>query len=136
MPINVTCDCGKAFKVKDEAAAKRVKCPGCGSILTVPADHDDFEKHPAELQGIRSINSDVETTIQFVNESEQTIKVYWLNFEGKREGGTILKPGECHEGTTYLTHPFLIADQDDNAWYVYFPDAQPRTVAIVAPNKK
>jgi WD40 repeat protein len=35
--IGVTCDeCGKALRVKDEAAGKKVKCSGCGSILSVP----------------------------------------------------------------------------------------------------
>ena len=37
---------------------------------------------------------------------------------------------------TYVTHPWLITDADDNAWDVYFPDAQPRIVEIVAPKKK
>jgi hypothetical protein len=34
-----------------------------------------------------------------------------------------------------LTHPWVITDEDDNAWYVYFPDAQPRTIEILAPKK-
>jgi hypothetical protein len=37
MAITVTCQCGKKLGVKDELAGKRVKCPACGTILTVPA---------------------------------------------------------------------------------------------------
>ncbi|MFO0970536.1 MAG: hypothetical protein U0793_33750, partial [Gemmataceae bacterium] len=46
MPISVKCqDCGKAFKVKDEAAGKRMKCPGCGSILAIPkADEEAIQE--------------------------------------------------------------------------------------------
>jgi hypothetical protein len=36
MPINLECDCGKTFKVLDDLAGKRVKCPGCKEILAVP----------------------------------------------------------------------------------------------------
>lgn len=39
--------CGKKLKVKDEAAGKRIKCPECQAVLTVPkpesaGDEDDF----------------------------------------------------------------------------------------------
>ncbi|MGL4551130.1 MAG: hypothetical protein ACRC33_08080 [Gemmataceae bacterium] len=42
MPIDVECeDCGKRLRVRDTFAGKRVKCPGCGEALTVPAAPDD-----------------------------------------------------------------------------------------------
>lgn len=37
MPISVACACGKKFQAKDELAGKRVKCPGCGQPLLIPA---------------------------------------------------------------------------------------------------
>jgi len=37
MAISLTCECGKKLAVKDELAGKRVKCPGCGDLLTVPS---------------------------------------------------------------------------------------------------
>lgn len=37
MPIDVECGCGKTFRVKDEHAGKRGKCPACGEMLTIPA---------------------------------------------------------------------------------------------------
>src|SRR5438876_539738 len=37
MPITFSCDCGKAFSVKDEFAGKRTRCPACGVALAVPA---------------------------------------------------------------------------------------------------
>jgi hypothetical protein len=36
MAISLTCECGKKLGVKDEMAGKKVKCPGCGTVLTVP----------------------------------------------------------------------------------------------------
>ncbi len=38
MAITVTCQCGKKLGVKDDMAGKKVKCPACQSVLTVPMD--------------------------------------------------------------------------------------------------
>ncbi len=36
MPIAFACDCGKTFKVPDDYAGKRTKCPACQQALVVP----------------------------------------------------------------------------------------------------
>jgi hypothetical protein len=36
MPIPISCACGRSCHVKDELAGKRVHCPDCQAILTVP----------------------------------------------------------------------------------------------------
>lgn len=36
MSIRIECSCGKKLAVKDAMAGRRVKCPGCASVLTVP----------------------------------------------------------------------------------------------------
>jgi mannose-6-phosphate isomerase-like protein (cupin superfamily) len=92
------------------------------------------KKHAAEAKGIKSTHHKVETTIKFVNRSRQTIKVYWLDYEGNRQFRATVKEGDSYESKrTYLTHPWLITDTEDNAWSIYFPDAQPRTVEILGP---
>ena len=38
MPIEISCNnCSKRLRVPDNAAGKRVKCPGCQTVLSVPA---------------------------------------------------------------------------------------------------
>lgn len=38
MPIGVSCKtCEKTIRVRDDLAGKRIKCPGCGQVLAVPA---------------------------------------------------------------------------------------------------
>jgi len=37
MPITVTCNCGKRFRVRNEHAGKRGRCPSCGAAVTIPA---------------------------------------------------------------------------------------------------
>jgi len=40
MPIEVQCPCGKTLNVGDDLAGRRVKCPVCGEILSVPDNRD------------------------------------------------------------------------------------------------
>jgi hypothetical protein len=36
MPIDVTCQCGKSFRAKNEHAGLKSKCPNCGGIINIP----------------------------------------------------------------------------------------------------
>ena len=109
---------------------------GLSVALAWPLTGRAETKHPAEEKGIKSVDGEVEAKIEFENKSGKTVKVYWLDYEGNRQLYQTLKDGESHEQETFLTHPWLITDEDDNAWYLYFPDAQPRSIEIVAPAKK
>jgi hypothetical protein len=44
MSIAISCDCGKAVRVNDSLAGKRVKCPGCGKVLAVSASSSNASK--------------------------------------------------------------------------------------------
>jgi len=41
MPISVSCACGAALRVRDEAAGKKAKCPKCGAAVLIPAAEAD-----------------------------------------------------------------------------------------------
>src|SRR5688572_2703332 len=65
----------------------------------------------AEKQKVAvSISGKIKTQINFVNDSGKIRKVYWLNYQGKREPWKVLKAGESNNISTYLTHPWLITD--------------------------
>src|SRR5260370_38009241 len=36
MPIQVTCNCGRSLRVKDELGGRKVRCPACASVVPVP----------------------------------------------------------------------------------------------------
>jgi hypothetical protein len=91
------------------------------------------DKHPAEKRGVKSISSDVAATIRVFNSSGKTMKVYWINFKGERELAATLKDGEALDRTTFLTHPWLITDEHDEPWHLYYPDAQHRVISVTAP---
>ena len=37
MPVQIKCQCGKSLNIPDAMVGKAVKCPGCSSVLKVPA---------------------------------------------------------------------------------------------------
>lgn len=100
-----------------------------GSAVLVQA----ATQHAAEEAGLKSVENELAATIVFTNSSPKTVKVFWLDFDGKRKLYRTLSAGESYEQPTYLMHPWLITDDADNAWWLYFADAQPRTIAIKAP---
>lgn len=58
MPILVSCNCGKKFRVADDLAGKRIRCIGCKEVVRVPgAEQTEFE-HPA-APGPTAIVADV-----------------------------------------------------------------------------
>jgi hypothetical protein len=90
-------------------------------------------KHPAELAGAKSLNADIKTNLKVTNTSEETLKVYWLNYDGKREFYATLKPGESFNSDTFVTHPWLVTDAKEKAWALFYPDAQARVVDVAKP---
>lgn len=49
MPVSLSCNCGRALRVKDELAGKKIHCPQCRSILTVPASDSEAQEVVLEV---------------------------------------------------------------------------------------
>ena len=47
MPLLMTCNCGKPLRVRDELAGKKVRCPSCQALLSVP-DEEPGSPEPDE----------------------------------------------------------------------------------------
>jgi hypothetical protein len=48
--------------------------------------------------------------ITFVNQTGETLSVYWLNYSGQRVFYKTLLAGKRYTQQTYLTHPWLVLD--------------------------
>src|SRR5262249_25222568 len=46
MSISLSCSCGRAMRVKEDCAGKRVRCPACKAILVVPAPTSQEQVQP------------------------------------------------------------------------------------------
>ena len=97
---------------------------------------DASEETVSKEKGLKSESGNVKTRITFVNRSKQPVKAYWLDYNGDRVLYKELKPSESYSLDTFVTHPWLITDLHNNAWDVYMPTVQPRTVIISGPKKR
>lgn len=87
--------------------------------------------HPAEAaQAARTVESKFQTTIYFYNDTQGIIKLYWLNQNGTRAFVIALDAGQSTTATTYVSQPWVVTDDRENALGLYYPDAQPRTIRI------
>jgi hypothetical protein len=50
MPILLQCDCGRAVRVKDELAGRKIRCPDCQEIMKVPVPKVAHEDEPVVLE--------------------------------------------------------------------------------------
>ncbi|MBM83849.1 MAG: hypothetical protein CMJ78_25110 [Planctomycetaceae bacterium] len=53
------------------------------------------------------------TTIVFQNKSEQSVKLYWISYQGERRFYSELKSGKNHRQNTYSNAVWLVTDKDD-----------------------
>jgi hypothetical protein len=47
MPISVKCMCGRPFQLEEELAGKKIRCPDCMSVLSVPEPGTEPASAPA-----------------------------------------------------------------------------------------
>ncbi|KAK2170937.1 hypothetical protein NP493_1126g00029 [Ridgeia piscesae] len=58
----------------------------------------------------RSIQSELFSFVRFINRTQQTVDLFWINYAGDREKYTTLQPG-CQFGVdTFATHPWIFRD--------------------------
>ncbi|MUG95159.1 hypothetical protein F7734_23490 [Scytonema sp. UIC 10036] len=103
-------------------------------LLCVPnafirVTHAQSKKCNAEGVSI-SRTGKIATEVTFINQRSQTVKVYWLDYSGKRKFYSSIQPGDRVSQSTYVTHPWVVTDTQDNCLGVYYPDGQPRIVEI------
>ncbi|MFO0868652.1 MAG: hypothetical protein U0935_06845 [Pirellulales bacterium] len=96
-------------------------------LCAVPASWAQ-QKHSAEEKGAAALRSDFATSIEFWNQGEKPIKLFRLNEAGQRVLVRTLAAGERQVESTFLTHPWLLTDEQDNALGLYYPDADRRLV--------
>jgi hypothetical protein len=47
-----------------------------------------------------------------VNSSTRELRYFWLDYQGRRTGGSVMKPGESQTFGTSTTHPFVFVDPE------------------------
>lgn len=80
-------------------------------------------KSCSEESGLKSSNG-AATTVNFKNSSSGKINIYWLDYNGKRvsykQG---LAAGASHQQSTFVTHPWVITNDQDQCMGIYTPSS-------------
>jgi len=79
---------------------------------------------------VRSLVFDTPTSIEFVNNSSQTVKIYWLDYSGTRTLYATLPAAASYVQQTFVTHPWLVATTNESCLGIYFPTAAASQVII------
>jgi von Hippel-Lindau disease tumor suppressor protein len=73
----------------------------------------------------KSISASVKTKIEFVNKTAGTVKVYWLDYTGKRVYYWTLAPGASYAQATFDTNPWVVLTSSGGCiGYVIAPKSQ------------
>lgn len=87
-------------------------------------------KRCPEERSLRSHDSKLNTKVTFVNPTGGSARIYWLNYQGRREFYKTLNPGESFVQDTYATHPWVVTDANEDCLEVYMPQPRPSTLRI------
>ncbi|MFN0123822.1 MAG: Ig-like domain-containing protein [Blastocatellia bacterium] len=70
---------------------------------------------------LRSTEAVIQTEIEFVNESAETRRVFWLDYNGQLNLYGTLNPGESYVQGTFVTHPWVVTDASSQCRGIYLP---------------
>jgi len=67
---------------------------------------------PAQEGLLKSLSADRPTTLRFANKTTHRARVYWLDYDGKRQSYGSIPPGGQDLRATFATHVWLLTDED------------------------
>lgn len=66
----------------------------------------------------RSLNSQHESFVKFINTTPHTITLYWMDYQGQAISYGDLSPGDYREINTFHTHPWIFVNKETGVRYV------------------
>ncbi|XP_046580813.1 von Hippel-Lindau-like protein [Haliotis rubra] len=84
----------------------------------------------AENRIVKSIHSDTSVRVEFINETQRPVDLFWIDFQGKLVRYKLgLKPSKNYHINTYETHPWIARDTRTGSSllikkdFIYYPKA-------------
>lgn len=95
--------------------------------------HDDNHSSNTSCRderNLRSVQGNTHTTMKFVNRTNQEVRSYWLDYNGRRVFYKAIPPNGNYTQPTFQTHPWVITDARDNCLDIYVSN-QPSAVVEI-----
>jgi hypothetical protein len=102
-----------------EASAKPTTAPAMVTVLSAQREKD-----------LRSIETDKRTEIDFVNHRDESVVIYWLDYQGARERYLVLDSGAIRQQPTFVGHPWVITTMGGHSLAVILPADRPAQATI------
>lgn len=99
--------------------------PAAQAKCFIPSTGQEVECNP------RSIVAAEPAWLTFVNQSDQTVQVYWLNYEGQEVFYRQLGPGQACLQSTYLTHPWRVRNADTGKALLWLTMTDQAQLAVI-----
>jgi len=85
---------------------------------------------PARAEPRPSTRTGEETSITFINRTDDAVEVYWIDTEGQRRQYATIPAGEQHRQHTFAGHVWLVAQKDGNKTAVFVATEKPAEAII------
>jgi hypothetical protein len=85
-----------------------------------------------EERSLRSVESKTATSIRFVNQTNDLIHVFWLDYDGKRNLRGRVEPHKDLTLDTFVSHPWVVVNERDEVLGVFKPRSGESTAIVEA----
>ena len=82
----------------------------------------------------KSKNGDVKAALTVINNSDEAVKTYWLDYDGKRVFYEDVAPHTSYVQKTWLTHPWVVTSVDGDCYRFLVMNAKEQTVTVSPEN--
>jgi len=84
----------------------------------------------AEENVLFSQRTDIQSRLIFSNALSQSVQLFWLDYDGRRQAYMSLTPGETGVQPTFFTHTWLVADSSGRCLSIYDARLNDRNIVI------
>lgn len=113
----------ESFRLLDDFYSGRLDARPIERVKIVPG--------PASDEGrLRSAATDRLLGAILHNRTAGTMKVYWLDFDGRRKFFDILHPGSVQSLATFAGHSWLLTDEQDRGLFTFVMGEKPATLVF------
>ena len=92
-----------------------------GKMKTKTLTFKPLKQSSLSEEQLKSKNSDTSTMVKFENKTSQPVKLFWLDFQGKRVFYNQLEASHSTFQQTYKTHPWVVTDLNDHLITIFLP---------------
>lgn len=96
---------------------------GCASLPTSETAKPVVQLQCDDIETVLSTHGDAQYQIEFFNSREDTVDLFWINYEGDEELKHTLLPESRYGATTYITHPWVVRDKSGQCLALYNSDS-------------